>query len=216
MPDWREVVRQRLAGLALEPEDTSQVFEELAGHLEEKYQFLLREGVSEEDAARRTLEQVSDWQELKQMIESARRKETTMPKRVAQFWFPAFLTLLLSMALLALIEKFGPNPWASPMPGGRLRMTPVVVVYVSWLLFLPFIGAMGAFLSRRAGAPVRVTMASIVFPVLCRAVPGCPTVDLKPQCHELRPLCSSAYRMVARRQSAEGRSMTDRDVRATG
>ena len=45
-------------------------------------------------------------------------------------------------------------------------MTPVAVAYVSWLLFLPLIGAMGAHLSRRAGASARVELASIVFPVL--------------------------------------------------
>ena len=34
-----------------------------------------------------------------------------MNKRVTQFWFPAFLTLSLSMVLLAVIEIFGPKPW---------------------------------------------------------------------------------------------------------
>ena len=166
MLDWQDVVRQRLAGLALEPGDASQVLEELAGHLEERYRFLLREGVSEEEAARCTLEHVSDWQELKQMIEAARKKETAMPKRVAQFWLPAFLTLLLSMVLLAAIEVYGPHPWISPTPGGRLRMTPVAVVYVSWLLFLPLIGALGAYTSRRAGGSARAVFFSIVFPIL--------------------------------------------------
>jgi len=52
-----------------------------------------------------------------------------MNKRVSQFWFPAFVTLSLSMVLLAVIQIFGPSPWVSPMMlGGRLRMTPVAVV----------------------------------------------------------------------------------------
>jgi hypothetical protein len=166
MLDWRQLVQQRLAGLSIEEGEATQVFEELAGHLEENYRFLLKEGLTEEVAARHVLGYVGDWQDLKRKIESSRNKETIKNKRVTQFWFPAFLTLSLSMLLLALIEFFGPKPWVTPMPGGpRLRMTPLAVVYVSWLLFLPFIGALGAYLSRRAGGRSRAVFSSIVFPV---------------------------------------------------
>ena len=88
-----------------------EVLEELAGHLEEDYQSLLSQGISDEGAIQRSLKRVDDWRVLKQRIESARKKENPMPKRVAQFWLPAFLTLLLSMVLLAVIQVFGPNPW---------------------------------------------------------------------------------------------------------
>src|SRR5438034_5329973 len=75
MPDWQQIVSSKLSGLALEPEEATQVLEEVAGHLEEDYQALLSEGVSEKEAASRALQQVDDWQVLKQMIESARKKE---------------------------------------------------------------------------------------------------------------------------------------------
>ena len=88
-----------------------------------------------------------------------------MTNRVKQFWFPALLTLTLAMVVLELIQMFGPNPWI-PASGGHLRMTPVAVVYVSWLLSLPLIGAMGAYLSNRAGGSRRAVFSSIVFPVL--------------------------------------------------
>jgi hypothetical protein len=166
MHDWRLLVQQRLAGLHIEDDEATQVIEELAGHLEENYQSLLRDGLSEEAAAQRALESVNDWQDLKRKIESSRNKETHMSKRVAQFWLPAFVTLLLSMVLLAVIQIFGPDPWVdNPLRGGRLRMTPVAVVYVSWLIFLPFIGALGAYLSRRAGGRTLAVFSSIVFPV---------------------------------------------------
>src|SRR6266567_8315864 len=134
MPDWQQIVSSKLSGLALEPEEVTQVLEEVAGHLEEEYQSLLSKDVPEKEAAQRALTRVDDWQELKQMIESARKKENPMPKRVAQFWLPAFLTLLLSMLLLAVSPAFGPNPWVDSTPSARLRMTPVAVAYVSWLL----------------------------------------------------------------------------------
>src|SRR5258708_6088094 len=118
MPDWRLLVQQRLAGLLIEDGEATQVVEELAGHLEESYQSLLRDGLSEEIAARRALERVNDWQDLKRKLESSRNKETIVNKRVAQFWFPAFVTLALSMVLLAVIQIFGPSPWVGPMPAG--------------------------------------------------------------------------------------------------
>jgi len=43
---------------------------------------------------------------------------------------------------------------------------PVAVVYVSWLLFLPLIGALGAYVSRRAGGSARAVFFSVVFPTL--------------------------------------------------
>ena len=164
MPDWQQIVSGELSGIALEPDEKSQVLEELAGHLEEDYQSLLSQGISDEGAIQRALKRVDDWQVLKQMIESARKKENPMPKRVAQFWLPAFLTLLLSMVLLAVIQMFGPNPWTRVV-ASRWWM-PVAVVYVSWLLFLPLIGALGAYISRRAGGSARAVFFSIVFPTL--------------------------------------------------
>jgi len=164
MPDWQQIVSSKLSGLALEPEEVTQVLEEVAGHLEEEYQSLLSKDVPEKEAARRALRRVDDWQALKQMIESARKKENPMPKRIAQFWLPAFLTLLLSMVLLAVIQMFGPNPWTRVV-ASRWWM-PVAVVYVSWLLFLPLIGALGAYMSRRAGGSARAVFFSIVFPTL--------------------------------------------------
>jgi hypothetical protein len=118
MHDWGQIVRQRLANLALPDEDAAQVLDELAGHLEEAYQSLRNEGLSEQVAIGRVVEGVGDWRVLQRKIESSRNKETIMNKRVTQFWFPAFLTLSLSMVLLALIEFFGPKPWVTPMPGG--------------------------------------------------------------------------------------------------
>jgi hypothetical protein len=165
MHDWAQIVRDRLATLALPDEDAAQVLDELAGHLEEAYQSLRNEGLSEQVAIVRVLEGVGDWRVLQRKIESSRNKETIVNKRVTQFWFPAFLTLALSMVLLAAIQIFGPSPWVDPMPGGRLRMTPVAVVYGSWLIFLPFIGALAAYLSRRAGGRTLAVFSAVVFPV---------------------------------------------------
>ena len=89
-----------------------------------------------------------------------------MTNRVKQFWLPSLLTLLLSMGLLALIQVFGPNPWTVSRKSGWTFVAPVAVIYLPWLLSLPLIGAMGAYLSNRAGGSQRAVFSCIVFPVL--------------------------------------------------
>jgi len=165
MPDWAKIVRQRLANLALEDDDPAQVFDEIASHLEENYRSLLNEGCSEEEALCRTLADAGDWQVLRKKIELSRKKEFTVPQRVKQFWIPALLTLFCSMVLLMLIQFFGPQPTILGS-SSKLRITPVAVVYISWLITLPFVGAAGAYLSTRAGGRPRAVFTSIIFPIL--------------------------------------------------
>ena len=165
MPNWQELVRQQLAGSHLTEGDAGQVAEELASHLEETYQALVCDGVPEEEAVRKALQEVNDWQNLKSAIELARGKDPYMNKRVSQFWFPAFLTLLLAMVFLMAIEELGPKPWISPA-ASHPRMAPVAVVYFAWVITLPLIGALGAFVATRAGAARRAVFWSVIFPVL--------------------------------------------------
>jgi hypothetical protein len=170
MHDWQQLVHHRLSRLQLDAAEKEEVCAELAAHLEENYQSLLRDGLSDEDATWRVLNDVANWRHLKRNIERSRKKEFTMTKRVSQFWFPALSTLLLSTVLLAFIQAVGPNPWVSPNIGWGtshgLRMGPVAVAYFSWLLFLPLIGGLGAFLSIRAGGSLRMALSSVIFPVL--------------------------------------------------
>ena len=166
MPDWQELVRQHLTGVELENIDSSEVIEELAGHLEDHYESLLRKGISEQDAIHSVSQQVTDWRDLKSKIESSREKERHMNNRVSQFWLPAFLTILLAMSFLMIVEALGFEPWVSSAWGGPQGTIPVAVVYLPWLITLPFIGALGAYLSGRAGARRWTVFSSVIFPVV--------------------------------------------------
>lgn len=84
-----------------------------------------------------------------------------MSNRVKQIWLPGFATLLLSTILLAVTELYGPKPWI--MSWGH---PPVAVIYIPWLLCLPFVGVVGAYLSYRAGGSVRAIFLSTVFSAL--------------------------------------------------
>ncbi len=162
MPDWQEIVRRRLSGVALDGEEKDEVHAELAAHLEESYESLRAKGNSEQAAMQQTLGQVADWQALRRRIQTARTKENIMNDRVRQLWLPGMLTFTLSMGLLALVQKFGPRPIVLDLDKG----TPVLMFYTSWLLTLPFAGAMGALLSKRAGGSPKILAISSVFPVL--------------------------------------------------
>ncbi len=161
MPDLNKVVHDYLGGLDLQADERAEIVEELAGHLEEIFDDLRRQGFSEEDATRGCLLEVEDWRGLGLRIEAARRKENPMNNRVRQFWLPGLLTFTLSMGLLAVAEIYGPKPWIL-----RSGNPPVMVVHIPWLLGLPVVGAIGAFLSRRAGGSRRAIFSSIVFPVV--------------------------------------------------
>ena len=160
MRDWREFVRERLAGLALERVEKEEVHEELAAHLEESYELLCKRGLHEEEAAHRAVEQVSDWQDLGLKIFAAKRREHPMKKRAHQFWIPGFLTMILSMIFLNMFLELGFHPRIV------LSDTNSVLLYGPWLASLPFFGALGAYVSFRAGASRTILLLASVFPVL--------------------------------------------------
>ncbi len=160
MRDWQELVHKRLSGLALDALEKEEVQLELAAHLEESYERFCKQGLHEKEAARRALEQVSDWQDLQCRILNAKKKGHPMKKRTHQLWIPGFLTLTLSMIFLTVLQKLGFQPriaWSGPN---------AVLLYVPWLLSLPFFGALGAYVSSRAGGSRGTVLLASVFPVL--------------------------------------------------
>ena len=161
MPDWQKLVRRRLSGLAVDFTEREEIHTELAAHLEESYEALCTEGLPEHVAVEKTLAQVSDWKDLQRKIYAARTGKDTMTNRVKQFWLPGLLTFTLSMVLLELVQKFFPQPFIL-----RLDHPPVLLFYMPWLLTLPLAGALGAYLSKRAGGSRRMTLLSSAFPVL--------------------------------------------------
>lgn len=175
MPDWQKLVSERLHGLALDTAEREEVHAELASHLEEICEGLLRMGMPEDEAVRRTLSHVENWHDLRRKIQRSRREENNMSNRVRQLWLPGFLTLFTSMSLLVLLGFFGPQPPifhptdaynVSFQLRGWSMIAPVAVVYVPWLLALLLIGASGAYVSHRAGASRRVVFLPILFPIL--------------------------------------------------
>ncbi|ODS58640.1 MAG: hypothetical protein ABS36_03680 [Acidobacteria bacterium SCN 69-37] len=60
MPDWRALVRVRLATAGLDPVDELDVVEELAQHVEDRYAYLCSQGWTGEEAEKMSLAELDD------------------------------------------------------------------------------------------------------------------------------------------------------------
>jgi hypothetical protein len=163
MRDWKALVEERLGSLALEPEDKAEVIAEVTTHLDEMCEEMIRQGITEEEAVRRTLSQAGDWRDLQRKIFAAKRSEQPMKKRVWQLWVPGFVTLILSMLFLTALYRLGLRArlvWSGPN---------AILLYTPWLAGLPFFGALGAYISSRAGGSRANALFASIFPALALA-----------------------------------------------
>ena len=164
MPDWLAYVNDHLDRLSLPEAEALQVREELAAHLEDTYLSLRAQCIPESEAVRLTWDQVSSWQELRRDILAA-KSEAFMQNRVAQLWIPGLVTLFSAYALLALMQFAGLRALTSH-PGEPRG----IVLYLPWMLTLPLIGAIGAYLSRRAQATGWRVYFAVALPALALGV----------------------------------------------
>ena len=84
-----------------------------------------------------------------------------MQKRLHQLWIPGFLTLVLSVVFLATLQGLGFQARAVSWSGPRTTL-----LYLPWLLSLPLLGALGAYLSSRAGGSRGTVLLASTFPAL--------------------------------------------------
>ena len=168
MRNWEQTVRDRLGiAYAAAHED---VVRELAGHLEEVYDDLIRRGESPALAERRALAQVQDWNRLQRGLERAREGDEMRNQQIRAVWLPGLLTTIAAFGLLRAILVFGALPWW--ILQGRLSdVIPALgreawLFVIPWLVVLPLAGAAGAFTSWRAsGRPAQRVVAAL-FPAL--------------------------------------------------
>lgn len=165
MPDWQELVRLQLSGLALDSAEKEEVHAELAGHLQELYESLIAQGLNEEAALSQTYARIGDWHKLEQEIQITRENEITMTPRTSRLLLPSLATLLLAMIMLPILERLGLNPHFFFLHGPR-GQEHAFPVYTAWLILLPFVGALGAYLSSRAGGTRSAAVLSGIFPAL--------------------------------------------------
>jgi predicted permease len=79
MPEWKEEIRRRLAGLKLEPARESAIIEELAQHLDDHYAESLSGGATEAEACRAALAELSDSAKLQRELQRLEREISPEP-----------------------------------------------------------------------------------------------------------------------------------------
>ena len=144
MADWKKFVASRLGSTGLPLEREQEIVEELATHLQD---------VEPEGAAG---EQVRDWPAFARQIRLA--EEDSMKSRLRTLWIPGLVTGMLSVLVLRAVQYADLRPIVV-----RLEAMPMVF-YLPWLFTLPLVGAVGAYLSRKAGATAKTRTLAAIFP----------------------------------------------------
>ncbi len=158
-------MRERLGSLGLVASESDDVAAELAGHLEDLCEERRSEGLTESAAVECALEQVTDWRSLARRIRKAKRKGGFMNDRTRQLWLPALASLtaanvfLMALTLESLQPSLIVERSKSLFPGSALMLE-----YWPWLATLPLWGALGAYLSHRAGGSRLTRLWAGVFP----------------------------------------------------
>ena len=153
----RKIVEYRLGKLPLSVERREEIIAEISAHLEDHYEDLLRQGNSEEESRQLACDALSQDEggELFRQIQSA-LPEDTMNHRVKTFWLPAMVATIAALGLLQLLPMGVAQPKlihtliSGPIPF-RLWSGAYMFFNWRWLVFLPLIGALAAYWSRRTG-----------------------------------------------------------------
>ena len=161
MPDWSALLQARLKDLALPPDEQSEVFQELADYLDEFYQRERTRGTNEVDAMARALAELGDETRLARDIRCAKRGGSDMSDSMKQFWLPAFATIVVVNLMWSAVTLAG-----IPPDFFELGVEAKVPLYTVMFFGMPIVGAVGAYLSRHAGASRRMIVASGLFPAL--------------------------------------------------
>jgi hypothetical protein len=106
MHDWKELVRNRLSPLPLEPSRREEIIEELAQQLEDTYNEQLTGGASDPEALQRSLAQFQDWEGLRKDVFHAVKAAQLPVWQQSGILSPrrpwVWTALVLSIALFAL------------------------------------------------------------------------------------------------------------------
>jgi hypothetical protein len=136
MPDWKQIVRKRLRVPGIcSPEFT----EELAAHLEDSYEALLREGLPAELAFQQTIGQIEGRRRVWLVMRFL--QEELMTGFIRKVALPGLLTSAAACFFYGALALAHIPPKVIWLAGGQLPL--------SWRSLLPICGALGALLSQR-------------------------------------------------------------------
>jgi hypothetical protein len=157
-PDWRRLAGEELGLRDLDATESDEITNELAAHLEDLHEQYRAQGVPESEAVERTLSEVFDWSELARRIRRAKHGEGIMNDRTRQLWLPGLASFCAAMICELTLG-------AGALSGESLFYSHAKqLMFASLLVAQLCCGAVGAFLSRRAGGNRSARIAAALFP----------------------------------------------------
>lgn len=163
MPDWKKLVREHMESNRRPLESCEEVVSELGAHLEEAYENARAAGLTETEALKRALQEVGDWRVLAKNISRAtRQEEKLMNHRTKSLWLPALTSLAAASLFLLVLTRISLQPQNLVRLNSGLGRS----FYLGWLCAQVWFGALGAFLSRRAGGTRTARVVAGTFPAI--------------------------------------------------
>jgi|SRR5579862_67075 len=165
MHDWQEKIREHLETGTLAAEIRAEIIAELAAHLEETYEEARAHGLTETESVKAALQEVKevkDWSVLAADIQRATSEETSMNSRTRKLWLPALASFAAASLFLLVLTRISLQPHFLV----RLNSGLGPVFYLSWLFAQILFGALGAYLSRRAGGTRSARVVAGIFPAI--------------------------------------------------
>jgi hypothetical protein len=170
MPDWKNEASRKLEDAKFCAAERDDVSRELAAYLEDLCTDSRATGNAESAAiAGVALAELNEDPHLGAHLYRA-RKENNMNDRTRRFWLPGTCILLASALPLPLLESAGfspyfPRAWAGNSAIAQPVLYHSLMIFLPWLCMLPFLGAAGAYWSRRIGNGPALRIAVGIFPV---------------------------------------------------
>jgi hypothetical protein len=151
MPNWTQIVRKKLRVLGVcSPEFT----EELAAHLEDRYEALRCEGLSAEVAFQHTIGQIEG--RCRVWLVILFLQEELMSGFITKIALPGLLTSAATFVFYWALALDHIQPRVTRLLGSQLPLW--------WWCLLPICGALGALLSQRKGRSRLQRMAEALLP----------------------------------------------------
>ena len=160
MKDWQKTVREHLETCRLPREIRDDIVIELAAHLEEAYANARAQGLGDAEAVEQALQEAGNWNVLAENITHA--KEQSMNNRTKSFWLPALASFTAASLFLLVLTKI------SMQAQSLIRLSSGLgrPFYFGWVSAQILFGALGAFLSRRAGGSRATRVLAGIFPAI--------------------------------------------------
>ncbi len=179
MLEWHSKVSRKLESSKFSAEERQEISRELGDYLEDSCADASNHSLDDFATTQKAISELNEDKNLGANLFRARRGcNMNLNDRTKQFWLPVIVMLLASTALLAafqigslwVYDAYAPTQPARNLSGLVANLMKhravALVIYLAWLYTLPFLGAAGAYWSRRAGSGITAQIVTGLSPVV--------------------------------------------------